>query len=255
MIDIDKELRSLKTEYKPDEFLRRRTRSLVISETGRKAKGRKTLRRVAFVYSSALALVMVAALCVSLLTAAPAQAAGYYTIDINPSLTVTVDKNDIVISVTPENEDAVNLLEGIHIEGMQFEGALKTVVREAAQKDYLKENGNILVAHFGEGEGVSPDTVNSIVIGEVPAGNVKTLTLKGSMADYNSAKKSGKKAEIELLLDSAEAAGVEETDLDKIINAMSDKQKDNNKNKDKDNNNNKNKDKDNNNNNNNGKQE
>lgn len=253
MIDIEKELRSIKTEYRPDESLRRRTRSMVTGEAGKKKAGNIFFRKAALIYSSAAAFVLILALCISLLTAAPAKAAGYYTIDINPSISVAVDKNNVVLSVSPEDEDAAVMLEGLDMQGMQFEDALKAVLQAAKQKDYLKDSGHVLVAYFGDGEGVTQDEINCIVNEQLPQGKVNTLALNGSADDYNNAKKSGKKAGIELLLSSADAAGIEEKDPDTVINIMSDKlndekdkpDKDKDKDKEKDNNKDKDKEKEN----------
>lgn len=226
LIDIEKELRSIKTEYKPDERLRQRTRSLVAGEIGKKRRGKVSFRRAAFLYSPAAAVVLVIALCVSLFTAAPAKAAGYYTIDINPSVSVGVDENNTVISVTPENEDAAVMLEGLDIKGMQFEDAFKTLLQAADVKDFLKEDGHVLVAYFGDGEGITQDEVNAIVNEQLPEKKISALALNGNTDDYDNAKKSGKKAGIELLLDNADAAGIEESDPDTVIDIMSDKLKD-----------------------------
>jgi hypothetical protein len=255
LIDIEKELRNIRTEFKPDERLRQRTRSLVISEAGKRNRSKTDFKKAAFKFSPAVAFVLVLVLCISLFTSAPARAAGYYTIDIDSSISVAVDQNDTVISVSAEDDEAAALLEGLDIDGMQFEDALKVIVQAAAQKDYLKEDGHVLVAHFGDGEGISQEDVNTIVDGQLPADKVSALALNGSADDYKNAKKSGKKAGIELLLNSADAAGIEEKDPDTVISIMSDKankadksykdsKKDKEKDKDKDKDKDKNQDKD-----------
>lgn len=222
MIDIDKELKSIQAEYKPDEFLRQQTRSLLKREIEHKRQG-KTFKKAAFVLCPAAAFVLILILCISVFTAVPAKAAGYYTIDINPSISIAVDENDVVISVDPENEDAVRLLQTIELKGIQFQEALKMILQAAEQMDFIKDNGHLLVAHFGEGPGMTQEELVSLVNTEMPDAKINALSINGSTDDFENAKKSGKKAGIELLIKNAGDAGIDGQDPDTVINIMNGK--------------------------------
>jgi hypothetical protein len=233
LIDIDKELAGLKTQsFKPSEDLRLNTRAKVNS-TARQSGQRKAVR-LRPAYGAAVAAVLVVVLLASVFTATPAQAAGYYTIDINPSISVAVDANDNVISVTPKNDDAKALLSGMELKGRQIEEALSTIVQAAARQQYLKSGGHMLVAHFGGDEGLTQQQLDSIVSGQVPGDSVSALMLSGEKQECEKAEKAGQNAGIELLLSNAEEKGIDSNDVGSLIQKLSQSNKE--KDKPKDNN-------------------
>lgn len=217
MIDIDKELGSLKSQdIKPSEGLRLRTREKVMNEARRRGE-KKHAAVFRPVYLTAVAAVLAVLLLTSVFTAVPAQAAGYYTIDINPSISVAVDKNDAVIKVSAENDDAAELLSGLSVKGMRFEEALKAIIQAAVQQQYLADGGQLLVAHFGEDEGMSQQQLDAIVGGQLPDGSVSALLLRGGKEQFVNAEKSGGKAGIELLLSNAREMGIEDENVGTVI--------------------------------------
>jgi hypothetical protein len=221
LIDIEKELAELKAQdFKPSEDLRLNTRAKVNSAA--RQSGQREVARFRPGNLKAVAAVLAILLVVSVFTVVPAQAASdYYTIDINPSVSVAVDGHGNVISAAPENDDAKELLSGLNLKGMQFEKALKTIVQAAVQQQYLKEDGHLLVAHFGRNEGLTQQQLNSIVSEQIPGGNVSALMLSGDKEQYEKSKKSGQKAGIELLLSNAKEQGIDTKDVDSLIHMMS----------------------------------
>lgn len=66
-------------------------------------------------------------------------------IDVNPSISLNVDKHGNVSSAKAENEDAASVLEGLELKGMDYESAVQTVVRKLSEKGYLTELKNSLL--------------------------------------------------------------------------------------------------------------
>lgn len=222
LFDIDKKLRALSAEPGPSEELRQQTRRMV-SEAVR-MKRRQAPRRRRLIYYPAAAAVLAIIMVVCVFPLAPAQAAGYYTIDINPSVSVAVDGGDNVISAEARNDDAKDLLTGLKLSGMRFEDALKAIIQTAAQKKYLRDDGHLLVAHFGSDEGISQQRLDEIVNVQLPETGVTALAINGGIVDYEKYEKAGKKAGIELLMEDARETGIEDEDIDKVIQSMSEKQ-------------------------------
>lgn len=61
----------------------------------------------------------------------------YMTVDINPSVEFGLDKDDIVVTVRPLNEDGKVLLKGLALKGQPSDEAINVFVEAAAQKGYL----------------------------------------------------------------------------------------------------------------------
>jgi hypothetical protein len=224
LFDIDKELQAMRAErYIPDEELRQKTRRLT-SRAAREINGRKPrARKKSLLYYPATAVVLAVILALSVFSAAPAQAAGYYTIDINPSISVAVDNDENVLFVTAKNKEAKELLAGAGLAGMRFEDALKVVINSASQKGYLRDGGHLLVAHFGDSEGMSQQTLEQIVIEQLPERGVIALALNGGKDEFEKAQKAGQKPGIELLMGGAREVGIKEKDIDVVIDKMSEK--------------------------------
>jgi hypothetical protein len=228
MLDIEKELRALSQnkEY-PSDALRERTRTLVRQECQcaqedtrpaaherRVAPARRTMRWVA-VFTAAVAVMLAAVLVLA--PPQPAQAAGYYTVDINPSVSLSVDSSDIILSATAGNDDAKALLDGLSLVGLSIEDALSAIVHTASENGWLKENGHVLVAHFGDTPGFSTQQASDIV-DEAAGGDVSVLVLKSTRNDYENAEKDNKNAGIELLKKNAKDLGINtDSDTDTII--------------------------------------
>ena len=78
---------------------------------------------------------------------AEAQAHSYVAIDVNPSIELTLDKNNKVVTVRAMNEDAqVLLFEATGIEGASVEKAVDKIAQLATEYGYVtEENGTISV--------------------------------------------------------------------------------------------------------------
>jgi hypothetical protein len=72
-------------------------------------------------------------------------AVAYVSLDINPSLELSVDKNLNVIDVKCFNDDAVNLLKQENLKGKPLDAALATVVNKAIEQNYIKPGQDNLI--------------------------------------------------------------------------------------------------------------
>lgn len=93
-----------------------------------------------------------------------AKAAGFVTLDINPSIELTIDKNDRVTSVYAVNRDAEILLVDMDLEGKKIEDAAEAIAKTAEKMGYINENNTdatvIAVAEDGSGAEIA-DKVES----------------------------------------------------------------------------------------------
>jgi FtsZ-binding cell division protein ZapB len=69
-------------------------------------------------------------------------ATGFVALDVNPSITLTVDKDGVVLQATADNEDALVLLYGEEIEGLKVKAALDKIAALSVEMGYLNEQNN-----------------------------------------------------------------------------------------------------------------
>ncbi|MHB1314079.1 MAG: anti-sigma-I factor RsgI family protein [Christensenellales bacterium] len=214
MFDIEKGLQEINTgRDMPGEALRQETRRMMRHA----AEGRTKAAKKSFVWSYRAATgILLAILLLFAVFPRTGYCAAYYTIDINPSISVEVDRDDRVIAVHPENEDAAELLMSLNIVGMQFKEAFKAIVQAAVANNYLEQNGHVLVAHFGNTGGISEQEIQRIVREEAND-TVSVLMLNGNKADFEKAKHEGAQAGIDLLKNNGKAKGLSSQDVDQLI--------------------------------------
>jgi hypothetical protein len=82
-------------------------------------------------------------------------AVAYVSLDINPSLELSVDKNLDVIGVKYFNDDAANLLKQERLQGKNLYAALDVVVEQAIAKNYIKTGQENLIVSTVTPSGVS----------------------------------------------------------------------------------------------------
>ena len=86
------------------------------------------------------------------------KAVSYVGIDVNPSVSLVLDKNDKVLSVLADNEDAQVLLYGENLVGMSADEAAKKIAELSVELGYLNENNrgvNITVEGKADAEKLS----------------------------------------------------------------------------------------------------
>jgi hypothetical protein len=65
----------------------------------------------------------------------------YVSMDINPSVELSINAFDKVVSVEAYNDDGKKILEGTNIVNAKVEDAVKTVITNAISEGYIKEDG------------------------------------------------------------------------------------------------------------------
>lgn len=196
----------------------------MVSEAAQKRqKQTRAARNMRLIFYPAIAAALAIIMLVSVLPGAPAEAAGYYTVDINPSVSIAVDSEDNVLSASAKNTDAERVLSGLNLSGMRIGVALKAVIAAADSMGYIKDGGHVIIAHFGGGEGVSQKQAEEIVSLELPERSVKAVALNGTLDEFKTSEKAGKKAGIEALMQDAREAGIKGQDIDAVIGKMSGK--------------------------------
>lgn len=216
MFDIEKQLNELgRKKHRPDESLRQRTLDKLRGQTRVAAPRKVHALHIAAI--PAAAAVLVAILLLILLP--DVQTTSYYTIDINPSISIEADANGVIISAKAQNGDAEALLADLNLTGMPFIDALRQVVQTAEEQGYLKDNGHVLVAHFGISTQVTEQEIETAVLSSTHK-QVNVLLLESDTNEYREAEKQHQSAGISLLMKNAQRLGIDETDIDTIIKTV-----------------------------------
>jgi len=218
MFDMEKALKEVKFEIQgPNDKLRKETRQNAAIEF-RKTQSRKQVIKLPWAIP---ATAMIFALLFLVMLPITAEGASYYTIDINPSISMRVDGTGMVLDVTAENDDAKVLLSQITLTHLTFEDALKTVVEAADALGYVKDNGHVLVACFGDKAVCTQQQIEQTVA-EATRRKVRVLLLKGTKDRFEKAKEQHLKPGIELLKELAEKYGDTKADVDTMIDCVRD---------------------------------
>ena len=80
-------------------------------------------------------------------------------LDINPSIEISVDKNNTVKEFDGSNEDGDKILEGMNLKGESTPDALKNVISEMVDKGYISEEANSVLVSI---EGADQDKSDAI---------------------------------------------------------------------------------------------
>ena len=129
---------------------------------------------------------------------------GYYTIDINPSISVQTDGSKNVMSAEGLNDDGKKLLNTVDCDGRPINEALQIILDAARQMGYL-DGKNVVIGYFGSGgSGVSMETVSEL------AGSGKAVLLTGTKKQYEDFIAGGLQPGLELLELEGAKLGLEE---------------------------------------------
>lgn len=77
----------------------------------------------------------------------------YVSIDVNPSIELSLNRWDRVISATAYNEEGMGILDTVSVKGMQFENALETIVGSEAMAQYLSSGADMTIAIATDSQG------------------------------------------------------------------------------------------------------
>lgn len=62
------------------------------------------------------------------------------TVDINPSLELTIDEDDNIVNARAINSDGIGLLSGLTLAGQKFENAINNILDKATEQGYINAN-------------------------------------------------------------------------------------------------------------------
>ena len=99
------------------------------------------------IIATVITLCMALAACFALAACEPAEqkATTFVSLDINPSIELTLDKNDKVVSVRGANEDGQVLLYGeADLKGLSVEAAVEKITEWAVELGYLDEDNKVV---------------------------------------------------------------------------------------------------------------
>lgn len=78
--------------------------------------------------------------------------ASVISLDVNPSIELTVDSDGRVISAVPKNDDAVPVLEGMELEGTRADVAMNAVIGSLLRHGYVDELANSILITVEDGD-------------------------------------------------------------------------------------------------------
>lgn len=177
-------------------------------------------------YGKIMSLVLATVMCFGIVSFAgcsgkTAEAQSYMTVDINPSVEFTLDKDNKIVSVTALNDDGAVLISGTAFVGKTAEDGAKLVVELATEQGYLvkgeasKTDGEVKIAVSGNAE--TAKKIYDSVKGKVD----KYIENSGIGAAVKEGKAKGveelRKMAIAMGLDKAEAEKMDAEELIKYI--------------------------------------
>ncbi len=113
----------------------------------------------------------------------PQQAVAYVSLDIDPSLEMSVDKNMRVIKVHCFNDNAVSLVEPLELEGKMLESAIAELINHAIDMKYLTVGqDNILISSISSSQ--EPFPVNQEALYEVMEESLASRGCSGHVEIY-----------------------------------------------------------------------
>ena len=228
MFDIDKYLDDLKIkEFEPSDSLVQKTkkeceRNMKPAKVHHKhsKETKKWFSKGALIAIPAAIMLLVGVFLGAFLfgeRTAPSVVA-FYTVDINPSVCVNVDENEVVQSVKSQNEDAEKLLKSIDCVGLSVPDAVAKIIEASKQAGFLDgEQKYVLIGRFGEGNEKALNDLQSQLdakLGDL----IDLLIVSGSLEDKLNA--DGLHVSAGLLVLSKMADGVEISGDEKVADVV-----------------------------------
>ena len=71
------------------------------------------------------------------------------SLDVNPGVELTVNRQEKVLSAAPTNEDAVDILDGMELKGTPLDVAMNAIVGSLVKNGYVDELANSILSYGG----------------------------------------------------------------------------------------------------------
>lgn len=110
---------------------------------------RKTVNTTQRLRAAACALSLFLVLCVSAVLSSVPKVESVVSIDVNPSVELSVDRRDCVVEARPVNEDAEEILDDLQLNSKSLDTATDEIFQSMIQHGYLapeKEDNTILIS-------------------------------------------------------------------------------------------------------------
>ncbi|NMA69633.1 MAG: anti-sigma factor domain-containing protein [Desulfitobacterium sp.] len=105
------------------------------------------------------AVLLIAITAVFTWTYQPATAVAMLSLDINPSLQLTLDQRGKVFEIQTLNQDAQNLITDLSLEGEYWKDAMDLIIRQSIELDYLNSEHAWVVVGFSSLEEETPKEI------------------------------------------------------------------------------------------------
>jgi|GEM_PF-4251231 len=154
MFDIDRELDDLRNIYvSPSRELLDVTKELIIKRSNelqstKRERKNKNIIKITSIAALPVAASILFAVVIGLVTPKPV---AYYSLDINPSLEMSVDSKGIVCRLDYDKDEWEDI-EEYNLEGTSVEYAMSEVITLAQKDGYIESDENVLIGCFGEDE-------------------------------------------------------------------------------------------------------
>ena len=119
----------------------------------------RSFRSIYRYMAAAAAMLLVVILAFQLRRPVPAAPDATIYLDVNPSLTIGVDKDEKVISVTADNADGEMILEGMNLQNVDIDVAVNALIGSMVKNGYLTEARNFILLTV---EGKDPDKAEAL---------------------------------------------------------------------------------------------
>lgn len=113
------------------------------------------------------------------------KAMAYVSLDINPSLEMSVDRNLNVIDVKYFNNDAANLLMQENLQGKNLYDALTVVIDKAIKQNYIKTDQDNLIISTVSSSDADANSVDQKAVQQVLEKSIKTDGFTGEVKTYS----------------------------------------------------------------------
>lgn len=112
--------------------------------------------------------------------------AAYVSLDINPSVEIALDKQNIVRGLNPLNDDGKELVMGLQIKGKNLDMALQSLIGAAISKNYINTRGeNVILSAVtplsGSTDAGLDDLIRESLEAYLEKGNVKAEVVVGNI--------------------------------------------------------------------------
>ncbi len=150
--DLEQKIRTAFANATPDDLDAVRSRCAkqkgTVTDMTQYKNNKNRWRRFAAV---AAALVLVLGLGAGLGVSRSVRAvAATVSLDVNPSIQITVNKNERVLEVTPLNEDAVTVIGDMDFEGSDLDVAVNALIGSMLRNGYLNELANSILVSVAD---------------------------------------------------------------------------------------------------------